>query len=125
MNYTTTDDIIKLDILPNDLYAKIQSKEIYNLELGNNEITIDVLAEDNQTTKKYILNLVREKIISNNTDIIMSINNNKVNFNNYESETIYLSSKIYEVNIEYELVDKNAKIDLNYDKVIKKGNTFH
>lgn len=123
MNYTTTDDIIKLDISPNDPYAKVQSKEIYNLELGNNEITIDVLAEDNQTTKKYVLNIVREKNISDNTDIIMSINNNKVNFNNYESETIYLSSKISELNIEYELVDTNAKIDLNYDKVIKKGNT--
>lgn len=122
MNYTTTNDIIKLDVSACDIYAKIKSKQIYNLELGNNEITIDVQAEDNQTTKQYILNVVREKNISDNTDIFMYINNNKVIFNNYESNTIYLSSKTTELNIKYELADKNAKIDLDYDKFIKTGN---
>ncbi len=122
MNYTTTDDIIKLDVSACDIYAKIQNKQIYNLELGNNEITIDVQAEDNKTTKKYTLNVVRERIISDNTDIAMYINNSKVIFNNYESNTIYLSSKTTELNIKYELADKNAKIDLDYDKFIKTGN---
>ncbi len=122
MTFVTSDDKVKLEILTNDPSAKLLSNKTYNLELGINKITIDILAEDNKTKKQYVLNVTREKIISNNTDIIMYINNNKVTFDNYESKTIYLSPKIEELNIEYELVDKNAKINLDYDKKIQVGN---
>ena len=122
MTFVTSDDKVKLEISTNDPYAKLLSNKTYNLELGTNKITIDILAEDNKTKKQYVLNVTREKIISNNTDIIMYINNNKVTFDNYESKTIYLSPKIEELNIEYELVDKNAKINLDYDKKIQVGN---
>lgn len=46
----------------------------------------------------------------------MYINDEKVIFNNYESDIVYISSDIKEINIDYQLSEKNDEKDL----IIKK-----
>lgn len=121
INFNTIDSEISIVAIPNSKNAKVTYDKKYNLNIGNNEIIIKVDAEDGITSKKYILNINREIILSDDIGITMFINGEKVNFNNYKSDTVYISSNISEINIEYELSDKNAKIDLEYEKNIESG----
>ncbi len=121
MNFTTTDSKIKINATTNDKKAKIVSDKEYKLNIGDNKISIKTLAEDGITEKEYILNVKRKRILSDNVGIIITVNGEKVKFNNYKSEKIYISSGINELDIKYKLEDKKANIDLKYDKKINTG----
>lgn len=122
MFFTTTDNNIEIAAITNDTKAKIISDSKCSLELGENKIYIKVLAEDGVTEKEYVLNVKREKILSDKVGITIIVNGEQVTFNNFESETIYIPSNIDEIDLKYELEDDNASTDLKYDKKIKIGN---
>ena len=121
MSFTTTDSKIEINAITSDIKAKIISDNKYNLEIGENKISIKVLAEDGKTEKEYMLNVKREKILSNNVGINVFVNGEKVVFNNYESEMVYISSNIDKIDIKYELDDENAHTNLKYNKNLKSG----
>lgn len=121
MIFSTTDSEVTIAAIVTNKNAKITYDEKYKLNDGNNRIIVKVEAEDGKTSKEYILNITRELVLSDNIGIVLFINEEKVNFNNYRSDVVYISSDVSEINIEYELSDKNAKIDLDYEKNIEVG----
>lgn len=123
MNLSTTDSEATIDAIANNENAKVSYDEKYKLNVGDNRIIIKVEAEDGKTSKEYILNIKRELVLSEDTGIMLFINEEKVNFNNYKSDIVYISYDINEINIEYELSDEKAKIDLDYEKNIEVGDT--
>lgn len=123
MNFSTTDSEATIEAIANNVNAKISYVEKYKLNINDNRIVIKVEAEDGKTSKEYILNIKRRLALSDDTGITVFINEEKVNFNNYESDIVYISSDTSEINIEYELSDEKAEIDLEYEKNIEVGDT--
>lgn len=121
MNYITTKSDISITPIANDENATIIYDKNNNLEIGANEIKIKVIAEDRKTTKEYILNVTRELILSDNTNIKVLVNNEEVKFNKYKSDIVYINHDIDEIDIKYELEDEKATIELDYDKKIEVG----
>lgn len=121
MNFSTTSSEATIIAIANNNNAKVSCDEKYKLNVGDNMILIKVEAEDGITNKEYVLNIKREKILSNDIGISMSINGKNISFNNYESSKIYLPHDTSEISIEYELSDTKAKIDLDYEKNIDVG----
>jgi len=121
MFLTTTDSSIEISAITNDTKAKIISNNKYSLEIGENKINIKVLAEDNVTEKDYILNIKREKILSNKVGITLFVNGEKVKFNNFDSDIVYISSGDNTLEIKYELEDEKSSTNLKYNKNIKAG----
>lgn len=121
MNFSTIDSEATIAALANNENAKISYDEKYKLNIGDNRIVVKVEAEDRKTSKEYILNIKREPVLSDDVGITLFINEEKVNFNNYKSDIVYISSDISEINIEYELSDEKAEIDLDYEKNIEVG----
>lgn len=122
MNFSTKASEASIMAIANNKNAKVSCDERYKLDIGDNTILIKVEAEDGITSKEYVLNIKRERILSDDTCISMFINGEKINFNNYKSDKIYLSSDTDEIDIKYELSDEKAKIDLDYEKNIGTGN---
>lgn len=123
MFFTTIDDGVTIDVIANNKNANVIYDQKYGLDIGDNKIIIKVEAEDGKTNKEYILNIKRELSLSDDVGITLFVNDNQVIFNNYNSDIVYISSDISEINIEYELSDKNAEIDLYYKKNIEIGDT--
>lgn len=121
MSFVTTDSKISLVPISNNKKAKIIYDKNYILDIGDNEITIKVEAEDGITIKEYKIIIKRELILSNDVGVTIYLNGEKSKFNNYQSETIYIASNINQIDISYELKDENASIDLKYDNNIKFG----
>ncbi len=111
MFYTTNSERVVIKATPNDYKAILTYNTNPELIIGINSLNIKVTAE-NGNIKNYNLNITREKILSDNKNIIIKVNGKEVVFNNYESEIIYLSYDISKLNIEYELEDNNAKAEI-------------
>lgn len=120
MYFSTTSDKIKLDILTNNENAKVISNLEYDLNNTDNKIIIKVIAEDELTEKEYTLNVKKDKKLSDNVEINVTINGEEVIFKNYKSEIIYISSGDT-ISIEYELEDNAASTDLPKSHKIKTG----
>lgn len=121
MNFSTKDSAVDITATPNNQNAKVVYERKHKLNTGENKIVIKVQAEDQITTKEYMLNIKREKVLSSNTAVRIFVNDEEVKFNNYNSHVVYISHDINKINIEYELSDENAKIDLEYHKNINVG----
>lgn len=121
MNYTTTSSSINISAIANNENATVVYEEKKKLEIGVNEIKINVLAEDGKTEKNYTINVTREKILSDNTNVKIFLNGEEVKFNKYKSEIVYIDNSIEEINIKYELEDKKSRIELDYNKKIEVG----
>ena len=120
MFFNTTNNKIKIEATT-DLGAEIINDTEYDLELGDNKIILQVLAEDKKTTKNYVLNVKRDKLLSDNVGISVYINDEKVIFDNYASKIVYINNNIKEIDIKYNLENENASVELNYDKKINTG----
>lgn len=120
MYYSTTSEEIKLNVVTNNENAKVISNLEYDLNNDDNKIIIKVKAEDGVTEKEYILNVNKNKALSDNVEISVKVNGEKAIFKNYKSEIIYISSGDT-ISIEYELKDSNANTNLPKSQKIKTG----
>ncbi len=121
MYFSTKNDKVSVIAGANNKNAKVLYDETYKLDIGDNRMTIKVVAEDGITSKEYVINIKRELVLSDNVGITMYVNGEKVNFKDYKSDKIYISHNISRINIEYELLDNKSKIDLDYEKDIGVG----
>ena len=109
MEYTTTSDVANLEVKANSESAKVEYENITNLNMGNNIVNIKVTNGNSNT--KYVLIIVREKSLSNNKNIVIKIDGEEVNFDNYKYN-IEVKNDVKSLNIDYILEDKNAHVDI-------------
>lgn len=120
MLFTTYEEEVDIYIRPNDTKATIEYNNHVNLNIGDNTVNIKVTAENNDV-KEYKLNVIREKKLSSNKNIEIFVDNKKVYFYPYESNTIYLSNDKNKIDIKYELEDENAKATIIGNNNLKVG----
>ena len=120
MSYTTNKESVSVVATPNDNKATIDYDQNPDLVIGENVITIKVTAE-NGNIKEYVLNITREKILSNNKNIKIKVDDEEITFNAYKSDTIYLSYNKDRIDIKYELEDENAKAEIIGNENLKEG----
>ena len=120
MSYTTNKESVRVVATPNDNKATIDYDQNPDLVIGENVITIKVTAE-NGNIKEYVLNITREKILSNNKNIKIKVDDEDITFNAYKSDTIYLSYNKDRIDIKYELEDENAKAEIIGNENLKEG----
>lgn len=117
MIYHTTKDKLNIVVVPNNEYAEYKIDKT-NLSVGENKITIKVTAEDG-SIKNYNLLVIREGL-SNNTNVSLTVNNEKINFN-VEKPEITVSSETKNLNYSYVLEDINSTLKVTGDKNLKTG----
>ena len=120
MSYTTTNESVSINAVANDYKAKVDYDKNPELVIGDNIINIKVTAE-NGKVKEYKLTIIREKILSNNTNIKIKVDDEEITFNEYKSEPFYLSYNEDKINIQYELEDRNAKVEIIGNENLKEG----
>lgn len=110
IEYKTKNKKLDLTVTANNPEAKVDYNKINDLELGNNIINITVTAP-NSTTNKYVLIIVREEELDNNTSIKVTINNELIEFINniYEIE---VKSDVTKLDIDYILEGKNSTAEI-------------
>ena len=52
-------------------------------------------------TKEYKINIERSKILSNNTNLTMHVNDELVTFNNFKSDTVYINNNVEKIKFFY------------------------
>ena len=83
---TEVDEVV-IKALPSDNKATVNIKDNYELEVGDNEINIDIIAPDGSRAS-YILNINRKKILSDNSNLSnIKIIGYKINFDS--EKTLY------------------------------------
>ena len=110
MEYKTTKEEIDLKITATDDKSKVEYNTFDKLELGNNIVNIKVTALDNSVTK-YVLIIVREKELNNDTSVEIKINDEKIEFNDYKA-ILEVKSDVKSLDIDYILGDDNSKIEI-------------
>lgn len=120
MSYTTTKESASIYVVTNDDKATTEYNSSAELTIGDNVIDIKVIAE-NGDVKEYKLNIIREKALSNNKNIKITIDGEEVVFDSFKSEIIYLSNSKNKIDIKYELEDKNAKAEIIGNENLKVG----
>ncbi len=117
MNYKTKNEKIDILVETNDSRASYNIDN-QTLNVGVNIINIKVTAE-NGDVKNYKLVVNREKL-SNNTNIKIVVDDNKINFTLGKAE-IDVSSDMKDLNYKYELEDENSRVVVDGDKDLKSG----
>ncbi len=107
MEYKTTKENITLNIVANNEFAKVEYDKINNLELGNNIVNIKVTAIDASITK-YVLIIVREKVLDSNTDIQIKVDGKEIEFDDYKY-AIEVKNNVDALDIDYVLNSENSK----------------
>lgn len=111
IEYITKKDKLDIKATTNDKNATYTVKGNTKLIIGENEIVIEVVAED-KSTKEYVINATRERVLSSNTDITISINEMEITiYDNKGSTTV--SPDVTEVSIEYKLADEKSKVEIS------------
>lgn len=110
MEYKTTKEEIDLKITATLDKSKVEYNTFDKLELGNNIVNIKVTALDNSVTK-YVLIIVREKELNNDTSVEVKINGEKIEFNDYKA-TLEVKSDVKNLDIDYILGNDNSKIEI-------------
>lgn len=118
MRYETNKGKVTILVETNDAKAISTVNNKY-LTVGENNISIIVTAEDG-SKKNYILIIKR---LSNNTNIKIKVGEEYVNFVD-DKANIIVSSDTIKLNYEYELEDKNAKVEIIDDKELKYGDNI-
>ena len=120
MEYKTNAKMVVIEIILNDSKAtyEIDDDIIEELELGYNDIDIDVTAEDG-STEEYELHIYR---MSSNTNIKVFVDNKEIKFDNNTYE-IDVDSSVDSINVDYELEDENASAEIeNVDELVEGEN---
>lgn len=120
MRYNTYNENVDIKIKTNDSKAKFDFKN-RNLNLGNNTFIIKVTAE-NGNIKYYTLVVNREKL-SDNTNIIVKINDKNINFNG-DNASIDVSSDTEDITYEVKTEDNKAKVDAQKEDKLNFGSNI-
>lgn len=120
MSYSTTKEKAIIYVVATDYKATTEYNSNAKLTIGDNIIDIKVTAE-NGDVKEYKLNIIREKVLSNNKNIKIIVDDEELIFNLFESKTIYLSNSKNKIDLKYELEDKNAKVEIIGNENLKVG----
>jgi len=107
--YVTYAENVNINVFTNDAKASYKILGGDFLAIGENRISIVVTAE-NMTNKTYNILIKRQKL-SSEVGINITINDEKVLFENYKS-TIYVDSSVAKVNIDYTLNNENATAEM-------------
>ena len=103
-------DVVKPTIkaIPNDSKAKVEIAKFSDLEEGSNEISITVTAS-NGTKSVYVIDVIREKLISDNSKLkVLEIKNHEISFNRDELN--------YSVHISYDINQLDLVIEPEHEK---------
>lgn len=122
LEYSTKESSIDINVTTNDKNATFEIKNNKNLKIGNNIVTIEVKAE-NGDTKKYEVNVNRELVLSSDTGISVTINDEEAIFNNNKA-TVNVSSSTKNINIDYKLSDSKAKAEIGKIDNLKTGDNL-
>lgn len=119
IEYSTTKEKVIITAITNDEKATYEVKNNSILSVGENIITIEVKAEDG-TIKTYNINIIRERILSSDIGLKVIINDEEVKFDNYKA-TVYVSSSVSNIDLDYTLDDEKAKIEMDKLDTLKTG----
>lgn len=120
MSYLTTQESAIIYAVANDDKATTEYNRNAELTIGDNIIDIKVIAE-NGNTKEYKLDIIREKVLSNNKNIKVIIDGKEVVFDAFKRGKIYIDNSKNKIDIKYELEDKNAKAEIIGNEELKVG----
>lgn len=117
MYYSTKESKVSLNATTNDSKAKVEILGNYsNLSVGDNNITIKVIAEDS-TTKEYKLNIYK---LSSNTKATIKYEDKEIQFTYYKSETIKVKNSAIKLTVIPD--DNKAKSNVKETYQLKNGN---
>lgn len=119
MSYETKEESVSITVVTNDSKSIATYDSLVDLNIGNNEVIINVTAEDG-TNKNYLLNINRIRNLSSNNNAIIRVDNEVINFNNGESAVINVLSSVDKLDIDYTLEDNKAKAKI-IDNNLKEG----
>lgn len=117
MSYTTFAEKIQVVAEPNDVKAMVEVKN-KDLVVGDNKIEIEVTAEDG-TKKTYSLQVKREKL-SDNVNIKVVVDGRGVEFADGAAQ-LEVEANRKKLDYEYELEDKNARVEIDDVDELKTG----
>lgn len=123
MTYETIEDKVNIIVIPNDNRATINCEETINLVVGDNVVNIVVIAE-NGDELEYKLNIIRNEEVdelSDNTNIIIKVDDEVIDFDSYISDVINITNGVDSLNITYELEDENSNVEIIGNKDLKVG----
>ncbi|HIU12250.1 MAG TPA: cadherin-like beta sandwich domain-containing protein [Candidatus Onthocola stercorigallinarum] len=123
MTYETIDDKVNIVAIPNDNNATINYEGTINLVVGDNIINIVVIAE-NGDELEYKLNIIRNEEVdelSNNTNIVIKVDAEEIDFDSYISDVINITNGVDSLNITYELEDENSSVEIIGNEDLKVG----
>jgi hypothetical protein len=123
MTYETIEDKVNIIVIPNDNKAIVNYEETMNLVVGDNVVNIVVIAE-NGDELEYKLNIIRNEEVdelSDNTNIVIKVDDEEVKFNSYISDVINITNGVDSLNITYELEDENSSVEIIGNEDLKVG----
>lgn len=121
MLYETKLDKITVEAIANDDKATIEYEKEKNLEVGINEYTIKVTAE-NGTATNYRIDISRVALSDNkNFKLFYNKKELTINYFNKTIETIEVNDETTKIDFTYELAHENAKIEFVGNENLKVG----
>lgn len=121
MSYLTKEEKVDIKVETNDTKATYEIKNNSYLSVGNNEVIIEVKAEDG-SIKNYKINIERTAK-SSDTGIKVKIDEEEVIFSNYKA-TINVESSTKSIIFDYTLNDENARAEVDELSEIKTGDNI-
>ena len=117
----TVEEVV-IKATPNDEKAKLDLKEKYPLEVGENEIQITVLAP-NGDKALYTLNITRKKILSKDS-LLKNLKITGYDINFKQDVTLYnlkIKDKDDKLEINTQTEDENAKVEIEGNNNLENG----
>ena len=111
MTYSTTKDVAKIVVVASNSNAKTNYDSTKFLSLGDNTITIDVIAE-NGDAKSYNLIITKSSSIIGNKDIVFYINGEQEKFYTNITNEVKLSHDKSSLDLTYKLSDEKANVTI-------------
>lgn len=119
ISFTTNKETVSIKVVPdhNKATYKINNKD--TLDIGVNNVSVVVTAEDGKT-KNYNIQITREEILSSNVGLKVTINEKELEFNDYKSY-IEVEDKF---DLKYYLEDDKSSIKYDNIEDLKIGNNI-
>lgn len=121
MTYQTYDSTANIEIIPNYQNAKVEYENTKELKIGNNKIEAKITTPGGMT-KTYVINIIRNKKLSNNNNIkTIKIDGKEYKFIDNEIKSIFITSNRKSLKINVKTEDKNAKVSIKGNDNLKTG----